>query len=301
MSSDKPFPVAVETEPHARGEQTESAIPGVRDLVLVVGGKGGVGKSTLAVNLAVAMAQRGLRMGVADADLYGPSVARMLGTLDMTASPLEPIERHGLVSLSVANQLPPETSVAWKGPLVSQALEQLFFEVRWGTLDCLLVDLPPGTGDVHLSVLERLHVSGAIVITGPQALAVADARRAVSLLHQQDIPVFGLTENMARFVCPCCHELQALFPAGAARQLAEERSVRYLGDLPLVAEAQACADEGVPLRLRHPQSPFSECIDEVAATVIESLSREAAWRQRTTSEAEFEQQREFWQALLDES
>jgi ATP-binding protein involved in chromosome partitioning len=208
-----PFPVTQgEAAPAAEPwyAEPQEPVPGIDDIVLVASGKGGVGKSTVTVNLACALGRRGKRVGVLDADLYGPSVARMLGTGD--GLPVDeqgrarPAQNHGVWSASVGNLLPPEAGLVWKGPLVAQTLVQMFRELAWPELDVLLVDMPPGSGDVALTILEQIPVSGALLVTTPQRLSTVDAARGIALLHDLDIPVFGLIENMDRYLCPCCGE-----------------------------------------------------------------------------------------------
>jgi len=244
--------------------EPQADIPGVRDVVLIASGKGGVGKSTVTVNLACALQAQGQRVGVLDADLYGPSIARMLGALGAleygeNGLPL-PMETHGIPSMSMANIIPPEAALAWKGPLVAQALVQMFREVAWPELDILLVDLPPGTGDVQLTILEQIPVTGTVLVTTPQKLALSDARRGVALFHDLDIPVIGLVENMETYICPCCGEAQALFPRGGAQALAADKHVAYLGGIPLDPGAQAQADGGTPLYIAAGSSALREAL-----------------------------------------
>ena len=279
-------------------------VAGVDAIVLVTSGKGGVGKSTLAVNLACALAQRGHRVGLADADLNGPSVARMLGTGSELPRDGDgravPASSFGVASVSVANLLPPEAGIVWKGPLVAQAVLQLFHEVAWPALDVLLVDTPPGSGDVALTLLEQLPVTGAVVVTTPQRLAVIDAERGIGMCHQRDIPVFGLVENMDGYVCPCCGETQALFPGGAARALAAKRHVAHLGGVPLDPGAQARADAGLPLVAIDPDGAAARAIARVAGALEGALEREREDRRREADEVAGERHREFWERLLDE-
>jgi ATP-binding protein involved in chromosome partitioning len=251
-------------------------------VLLVASGKGGVGKSTVTANLACALAASGLAVGILDADLFGPSVALLMGSEDAPAADDKgravPVSAHGIPVLSVANVLPPEAALAWKGPLASQAIEQMFRDVAWPALDVLLVDLPPGTGDIHLTILERLAVSGAVVVTTPQKMATIDAERGISLFHEYDIPVFGLVENMAGYVCPCCGELQYLFPKGNAAALARRRHVALLGSIPLDPEAQAASESGTPLVLGRPDSSAAVAIRAIAAGVASALDRESKAR-----------------------
>ena len=301
----RPFPIPVVA---ATAEATTPAearpLEGIQDVVLVASGKGGVGKSTLTVNLACELAHRGQRVGVLDADVYGPSVQRMLGTADEALytpeGRMRPFEAHGLYSLSVGNVLPVESALAWKGPLVSQVLVQMVREVHWPALDLLLVDLPPGTGDVPLTLLEEIPVTGALVVTTPQSLALADADRGISLFHEYDVPVLGLVENMAGFVCPCCGEVQALFPGGGAEGLARRRHVRLLGAVPLAPAAQECADAGRPLVLEaDAAAPFAAAMARVTDELQAGLAREQAARTRAADPAAQADSRAFWERLLD--
>ena len=275
-------------EPHY-AEPVEP-IPGVGDVVLVASGKGGVGKSTVTVNLACMLRAQGQRVGVLDADLYGPSIARMLGT-DRALEHDEqgraiPARNHGVHAVSVANVLPPEAALVWKGPLVAQALVQMFREVAWPDLDVLLVDLPPGTGDV--------------IVTTPQRLALADVDRGISLFHDLDIPVFGVIENMSHYVCPCCGEEQPLFPDAGVEDLAQRRHVRFLGKVPLDPEGQLWADQGEPLAIALPDGTVAGAMSAVAQAVRQSVEQERRYRERPTDSAVQDEQRSLWEELLDD-
>ena len=253
-SSEFPIPVSrgrTESREEPWYAEPQEPIAGFGDIVLVASGKGGVGKSTVTVNLACALSRMGKRVGILDADLYGPSISRMLGTTGELPvndqGRTMPAQNHGVWAVSIGNVLPPEAGLVWKGPLVAQALVQMFRDLAWPELDILLVDLPPGSGDVVLTILEQIPVSGALLVTTPQRMSLADAARGVALFHDLDIPVFGLIENMDRYLCPCCGEEQTLFPPGAADALAARKHVKYLGGIPLDPEGQTCADHGDPL------------------------------------------------------
>lgn len=278
------------------------SLPNVRDVVLVASGKGGVGKSTVTVNLAAAMRNQGLKIGVVDADLYGPSMGLMLGTSEQSVErgaqgKVKPFDTHGILSMSVANVMPPESPIVWKGGLVAQGLMQLFQDVDWPELDVLLVDLPPGTGDVQLTLLEQLEVSGAVVVTTPQRMAVADAERGIAMFHEYNIPVFGIIENMDGYLCPCCGERMELFPGGAAKTLARMKHVAHLGSLPLDPDGQACADGGIPLVDKKPESPVAQAFQGLAVSVIKSLERER--RAMASRQGREEEDAAFWSELLD--
>jgi ATP-binding protein involved in chromosome partitioning len=259
-------------------------VAGVRDVVLVASGKGGVGKSTVAVNLAVALAQTGLRTGIVDLDLGGPSVGRLTGAEDVPELQPDglavPILRHGLAVVSLAGMIPPEQALVWKGPLVAQAVAQLLREVAWPDLDVLVADMPPGTGDVLLSVVEQVPVSGAVVVTTPERMASIDAERAVALFHEHDIPVFGVVRNMAEFVCPCCGELQPLFAPAAAVDVARRMHVADLGAIPADLGAARQAAEGVPIMAAAPEGATGLAFARLAEAVVRAIDRERAAESR---------------------
>ncbi len=253
-------------------------VPGVKEIMLVASGKGGVGKSSVAVNFAVSFAANGLNVGLLDADLYGPSVARMMGSGDNLAINDEgltiPALNHDVYSVSVGNLLPPEAPMVWKGGLIAQAVVQMFREVAWPDLDLLIVDMPPGTGDVHLTILEQIPIVGAVIVTTPQKLAVADAERGIAMFHELDIPVFGLIENMKGYTCPCCGEEQEIFPSGAVKTLARRRHVANLGSIPLDMVAQEAADGGTPLVIANPNGPAAAAFGSLVEKVGAALDRE---------------------------
>ncbi|MBF0267728.1 MAG: Mrp/NBP35 family ATP-binding protein [Alphaproteobacteria bacterium] len=259
---------------------SQQPIPGVRDVICVASGKGGVGKSTLTVNLAATWAARGLAVGVLDADLYGPSVALLLGSgngVDVTdEGKALPKLRHGVHSLSVGNLLAPEAGLVWKGPLIAQAIEQMVYDVAWPELDILLIDMPPGTGDIPITLLERIPITGAIVVSTPQRLAAVDAERAIALFHEYDVPVFGVVENMDGYVCPCCGKINRLFASGVVELMAKKRHVAYIGRVPLDPTASQAADAGTPFVIRDRQAPSAMALADVADKVLSALQREHA-------------------------
>lgn len=279
-------------------------VDGVGEVILVASGKGGVGKSTVTVNLACTLRRMGLNVGVLDADLYGPSVSRMLGTGDGLASDGEgravPARGNGVHSVSLANVLPPESAVAWKGPLAVQALTQLFREVAWPNLDVLLVDLPPGTGDIPLTILEQVPVAGAVVVTTPQRLSTVDAERAVALFHEHDIPVFGVVENMSGYVCPCCGERQELFTGHGAKGVAQHMHIENLGTIPLDPAAQGDADTGKPIVLSHPDGPAAVALSGVAKAVLNALGRELKARARARDAEVASDCKKYWEGLIND-
>jgi len=301
-----PLDGADETAPGSEaeipGDVTPEQVPGVGEIVLVASGKGGVGKSTVAVNLACALQRLGLTVGLLDADIFGPSVAGLVGTGEGLAVDEDgkavPNERHGVHSLSVANVLVPEASMPWKGPLVAQAVAQLFRDVAWPDVDVLVVDLPPGTGDVQLTILEQIPVTGAIVVTTPQRLATLDAERGIALFHEHDIPVFGVVHNMGEYICPCCGERQPLFDAGEAPAVARDAHVVDLGDIPFDPGASARADAGTPLVVAEPESPLAKAFLDLGQEIMAAIAREQRSRARRLREAD--DQQSFWELLLDD-
>jgi ATP-binding protein involved in chromosome partitioning len=226
----------------------------VRQVILVASGKGGVGKSTTAVNLAVALAQQGARVGLLDADIYGPSVPLMLGEPQSRAtSPdekhLNPLQKFGISLQSIGFLIDPESATVWRGPMASQALMQLVNETLWPELDYLVVDMPPGTGDIQLTMSQKLSVAGAVIVTTPQDVALADAKKAVQMFRQVNIPLLGLVENMSFYQCPQCGHQDDIFGTAGGVALAERYQVTVLGQLPLQAEIREAGDAGTPIAL----------------------------------------------------
>ncbi len=284
--------------------QPQEPLEGIANVVLVASGKGGVGKSTVTVNLACALAQAGKRVGILDADLYGPSITRMMDTdaeLPVNEDGFTmPIEKHGVHTVSVGNVMPPEAALVWKGPLVTQTLLQMFRDIAWPELDILLVDLPPGTGDVPLTIVEQIPVTGCVLVTTPQKLSVVDASRGISMFHDLDIPVFGVVENMNQYVCPCCGEVQELFPDGAAQLLAERKHVKYLGGIPLDPNGQQAADQGMPLVLSSPDCMAAQAFTALANEVDAAINKERA-SQIYNADPQVQANHEiFWENLLDD-
>lgn len=309
MSGLPEFPVSVQAGPPGDAVEPMYAEPrepvtGIEDIVLVASGKGGVGKSTVTVNLACEIAQSGKRVGILDADLYGPSITRMMGAdMDLPVSEdgcSVPVQNHGVWTLSVGNVLPPEAALVWKGPLVAQTLLQMFRDVSWPELDILLIDLPPGTGDVVLTILEQIPVTGAVLVTTPQKLSVVDVARGVAMFHDLDIPVFGVVENMDRYICPCCGEEQELFPGGSAQALAGRKHVKYFGGIPLDPEGQFFADSGTPLVVSKPDGSVAQAFSRLAVEVEKAVEREQEFRTRDPDPRSQAEHNEFWENLLDE-
>jgi len=303
------FPIPVILGQTTHGEQPwyaepQEPIEGIGDILLVASGKGGVGKSTVTVNLACALNRLGKRVGILDADLYGPSITRMLGTdCELPVNDegrTMPAHNHGVWAASIGNVLPPEAGLVWKGPLVAQTLVQMFRELAWPALDILLVDMPPGTGDVALTILEQIPISGALLVTTPQQMSTADAVRGVALLHDLDIPVFGLIENMDGYICPCCGEVESLFPSGAAADLAARKHVKHLGGIPLDPAGQACADRGEPMVVSHPEGAMAQAFARLARETEDALRREREFRRRDADDQVRAAHEQFWENLLDD-
>ena len=259
---------------HARpGAQ---AIPGIRNIIAVASGKGGVGKSTTAVNLAVALAASGARTGLLDADIYGPSVPRMMGlegrqprVKDKTILPLG---NFGVTTMSIGFMVPEEQAVIWRGPMVAGALTQLLRDVAWGELDYLVIDLPPGTGDAQLTLVQNVPVSGAVVVTTPQDVALADARKGVAMFRKVNVPVLGVVENMSVFICPHCGEASHVFAEGGADRLAAEQGVDVLARIPLDIRIRETSDAGAPVVASAPDSPQARAYLELAGEVARRIS-----------------------------
>ncbi|MFC7609830.1 Mrp/NBP35 family ATP-binding protein [Teichococcus aestuarii] len=232
-------------------------LPEVTSIIAVASGKGGVGKSTTAVNLAVALAADGLKVGLLDADIYGPSLPQMLGTREKpraTGGRIIPLSRWGLKAMSIGFLVEEETPMIWRGPMVMGALEQMLGQVEWGTLDVMVVDMPPGTGDAQLTISQRVPLAGAVIVSTPQDVALIDARRGVRMFEKVKVPVLGLIENMSYYCCPNCGHTANIFGHGGARAEAERMGVEFLGELPLKLEIRELADAGTPIVMARPES-----------------------------------------------
>src|SRR5579872_4272733 len=225
--------------------------PGVKAIVAVASGKGGVGKSTVAANLALALRANGLTVGVLDADIYGPSMPRMLGIAGRPSSPdgktLRPMENYGVKCMSIGFLVPEDTAMIWRGPMVMSALQQMLRDVAWGELDIMIVDMPPGTGDAQLTIAQQVSLAGAVIVSTPQDIALIDARRGLSMFQKVDVPVLGIIENMSYFLCPHCGERSEIFSHGGARREAERLGCDFLGEVPLHIAIRETSDEGHPI------------------------------------------------------
>ncbi|MGY0634546.1 iron-sulfur cluster carrier protein ApbC [Luteimonas sp. A478] len=266
---------------HPRAVQGElTPLPNVRNIIAVGSGKGGVGKSTTSVNLALALAATGARVGVLDADIYGPSIPTMLGISGRPESPdnksIIPLRAHGLEAMSIGLLVESDTPMIWRGPMATSALSQLLADTRWGGeegLDYLIVDLPPGTGDIQLTLAQKIPVAGAVIVTTPQEVATLDARKALKMFEKVDIATLGLVENMAQHVCSNCGHVEHLFGQGGAMQMAEKYGVPLLGSLPLEARIREQGDVGTPLVAAQPDSSAAQAYREVAQRLVEELEK----------------------------
>ena len=259
-----------------RGGLGRQQIPGIRNIVAVGAGKGGVGKTTTAVNLAVGLAQKGARVGLLDGDVYGPNVPQMLG---IEATPEVDDEKrivapraHGIAVISMGMLVPKEQPLIWRGPMLHSAVQQFMRDVVWGELDYLIVDLPPGTGDVVLSMAQSVPAAGAVVVTTPQDVAVADVRKAVGMFRQLSIPVLGVVENMSYFVCGHCQQRTEIFGSGGGRGLAEELEIPFLGEIPIDTRVRAGGDLGRPIVVEAPEAPAAVALLDIASRVAAQIS-----------------------------
>ena len=251
-------------------------VPGVKHIIAVASGKGGVGKSTTAVNLALGLAANGLATGLLDADIYGPSMPRMLGVTEKPESAdgkmLKPIEKYGLKTMSIGYIVNEDTPMIWRGPMVSSALEQMLRDVQWGDLDVLVVDMPPGTGDAQLTLAQRVALAGAVIVSTPQDIALVDARKGLNMFRKVAVPVLGIVENMSYFLCPHCGERSEIFGHGGAREEAEKLGVPFLGEVPLHLDIRTTSDSGHPIVVSKPDSPHAQVYKNVAGRVWKQLS-----------------------------
>src|SRR5215467_4286368 len=271
--SARPPPKSARPAP-PRGESIQG-VPGVDAIIAVASGKGGVGKSTTAVNLALGLSALGLKVGILDADIYGPSLPRLLAIKDRPQSlggtRLKPISRYGLTVMSIGFLIDEETPMIWRGPMVISALTQMLREVEWGTLDVMVVDMPPGTGDAQLTMAQQVPLRGAVIVSTPQDLALIDARRGIAMFQRVNVPVLGIVENMSTFVCPHCGQSSDIFGHGGARHEAERLDVPFLGEVPLALAIREKSDAGLPVVASEPGGPHAQSFREIAARVREGL------------------------------
>jgi ATP-binding protein involved in chromosome partitioning len=253
-----------------------SLVPGVKSIVAVASGKGGVGKSTTATNLALALASLGLSVGILDADIYGPSQPRMMGISGRPSSPdgkiLRPMENYGVKCMSMGFLVAEDTPMIWRGPMVQSALQQMLRDVDWGELDILVVDMPPGTGDAQLTMAQQVPLSGAVIVSTPQDIALIDARKGLNMFRKVDVPVLGIIENMSHFTCPNCGHESHIFSRGGARREAETLGMEFLGELPLDIEIRETSDGGRPIVVSKPDSPHAVVYVAIARRVWERVS-----------------------------
>jgi len=251
-------------------------LPGVKNVIAVASGKGGVGKSTTAVNLALALSAEGARVGVMDADIYGPSQAMMMGVSERPPShdgkTMEPLENHGVQIMSMGLLADPESAMIWRGPMAVQALEQMLRQTNWHDLDYLIVDMPPGTGDIHLTLSQKVPVTGAVIVTTPQDIALLDARRGVTMFEKVGVPILGVIENMAVHVCSQCGHAEHLFGEGGGKRMAADCGLTYLGALPLDIRIRMQADSGTPSVVADPDGDIADLYKAAARQVALALA-----------------------------
>ncbi len=263
------------------GAKPPLLLPDVKAIVAVASGKGGVGKSTVAVNLAVSLARQGHKVGLLDADIYGPSLPRMVGVSrkpEVRNEKMIPLQAWGLSCMSIGFLVDEETPMIWRGPMVMGALEQMMGQVEWGALDILIVDMPPGTGDAQLTMAQRVALTGAVIVSTPQDIALIDARRGVKMFEKTNVPVLGVVENMSFFCCPNCGHRSDIFGHGGAREEAKRLGTEFLGEIPLLLDIRVAADGGTPIAASAPESEGAKAYDALARRVWEKVSGTGAAR-----------------------
>jgi ATP-binding protein involved in chromosome partitioning len=275
-------PPSAPPRPHAARPPAKAEVPGVGAIIAVASGKGGVGKSTTAVNLALAMKANGLRVGILDADIYGPSLPRLL---HLTGKPeaiggrmLKPMEAYGVQTMSIGYLVEEETPMIWRGPMVVSALTQMLREVAWGELDVLVVDMPPGTGDAQLTMAQQVPLAGAIIVSTPQDLALIDARKGIGMFRRVDVPVLGIVENMSTFIAPDTGKRYDIFGHGGAKKEAERLGVPFLGEVPLVMAIRELSDAGTPIVVAEPDGPHARAYRDIAERAWETIRNAQARR-----------------------
>jgi len=255
-----------------------AGLPGVKHIIAVASGKGGVGKSTVAVNLALSLSRLGLKVGLLDADIYGPSLPRLLNITEKPQSDghtLLPIERHGIKTMSIGFLVKEDEAMIWRGPMVQSALTQMLNDVAWAPLDVLVLDMPPGTGDAQLTIAQRVPLKGAVIVSTPQDIALIDAKKGIAMFNKTQVPILGVVENMSMFVCPDCGSAHAIFGHGGARETAEKLRVPFLGEIALVPRIRETSDSGQPVSVSAPDSAEAKSFLDLAKQVAVSLETAA--------------------------
>lgn len=273
ISDNKTQPSGEQTHQHQ--QQQNIVLPNVKYKIAIASGKGGVGKSTVATNLAISLAQMGSNVGLMDADAYGPSIPTMMGIQEKPKTSPErkliPLMRHNISLMSIGFMVPEEQAMIWRGPMLHSAIRQFLSDVEWGELDYLIIDLPPGTGDVALSLTQALPLTGAVIVTTPQDVALADVRRGVAMFERLGVPILGVIENMSYFQCPKCNEKTEIFRSDGGKKTSERLGVSFLGDIPLDAEVCTAGDLGVPIVAGRPESPQSNAFRSIAVELEKVL------------------------------
>ncbi|MBC7541760.1 MAG: Mrp/NBP35 family ATP-binding protein [Candidatus Sericytochromatia bacterium] len=258
-----------------RGQALPVALPGIQHVIAIGSGKGGVGKSTVSVNLAISLSEMGARVGLLDADIYGPSIPMMMGADERPRqlnNKLVPVERHGVKLMSMGFLLPnPEDPVIWRGPMLHGVIQQFLNEVDWGELDYLLIDMPPGTGDVPLSLSQSIPLSGVVIVITPQPVAASIGMKTLKMFETAKVPILGIVENMSYFVCPSCTTETNIFSRGGGRVVADAKKVPFLGEVPLDPKIREGGDTGAPVTVSEPQSPQAEAFRKVTAAMVEQV------------------------------